>query len=471
MTRTGVTRALIWAAPPLAGLLLYWPGWTAWFRKDDFAWLGLYQMIHGWRDLGAVLFHPYAQGTIRTISERIPYTLFRAVFGLNPWPFRCLALVTFAAITVMLNRICTDLTGSRTAGFWAAVCWTLNGAVAASLLWSAIYYELLCALLFLLALWLLMRHAATGDTRFYAAQWAVFLLNFGVLEQNVVYPALAAVYALCCARHVLRKVLPMFIPTVIYTALHLMAAPLQPSGPYRLHWDASALWTLWTYWKLAIGPTGLSEMGILASKPRSAVAAGLTVGMLGFLIRQLARRQWTAGFFAAWFLIALAPLLLLSDHVMSYYLTIPLLGFTMWGGWAIREGWQAGGGARAATVLLASAYLIVGMALGRATAVAAHRESAQARGVLQSVVARAQARHANRILLTGVSYNLWSSLLTHRPFRLYGFDEVYIMPQERSHLGAASQSPDSDILFAPVDELSNWLADPRTAVVDVSGAL
>jgi hypothetical protein len=445
-----VKRAAFWATPPLVALVLYWPGLTAWFQKDDFAWLGLYQMLHGWRDLGNVLFHPYAQGTIRTISERIPYTLFRAVFGLNPLPFRCLGFATFAAITVMLNKVCAQLTGSPAAGFWAAMLWTVHGAVAAALLWSAIYYELLCALVFLLALWLLMRYADTGERRFYIAQWIVFLLGFGVLEQNVVYPALAAVYALCCARHVLRKVLPMFIPAAIYAALHTLAAPLPATGPYRMYWDTSVFSTLWLYWKLALGPTGLSAIGILASKPRSVVATLLTVAMLCFLLGKLARRQWTAGFFAAWFLIVLAPLAPLRDHVMSYYLAIPLLGFTMWGAWALVEGWRSGPVARIAAVLLAATYLVAGVALGRATGVNYHREAAQVHTMLEAVVAQAQARGANRILLTGVTDNLWASALVHRPLRLYGFDEVYVLQD------------------APKNELPQWLADPRTIVVDLT---
>src|SRR5271165_3408121 len=101
------------ALPVLLGVVVYWPGWTSWFEKDDFAWLGLYQMLHSWQDAGTVFFHPFAQGTIRPISERIPYTLFYALFGMQAWPFRCLALVTYAALTVMLGKLCEALTGSR----------------------------------------------------------------------------------------------------------------------------------------------------------------------------------------------------------------------------------------------------------------------------------------------------------------------------------------------------------------------
>ena len=34
-----------WGVPPVLALLLYWPGLTCWFQKDDFAWLGLKQAV------------------------------------------------------------------------------------------------------------------------------------------------------------------------------------------------------------------------------------------------------------------------------------------------------------------------------------------------------------------------------------------------------------------------------------------
>ena len=41
------------------------------------------------------------------------------------------------------------------------------------------------------------------------AQWIAFVLGLGALEINVVYPALALLYALLFARHVVRQVLPI----------------------------------------------------------------------------------------------------------------------------------------------------------------------------------------------------------------------------------------------------------------------
>ena len=86
MTRAG--RVAYWSLPSLLCLALYWLGLKAWFFQDDFAWLGLYQMVHRPQDLWHVMFSPMAQGTIRPWSERGFFLLFYSLFGVEALPFR-----------------------------------------------------------------------------------------------------------------------------------------------------------------------------------------------------------------------------------------------------------------------------------------------------------------------------------------------------------------------------------------------
>src|SRR5258708_38524242 len=273
---------------------------------------------------------------------------FSSVFGMNPLPYRCLAFLTYAASVVVLSAVCTRLTGSHAAGFWASVLWTVNSALAIPLSWTSVYYELLCSLFLLLSFWFLLRYAETGESRFYIAQLVIFVVGFGVLELNVVYPALAAVYALCCARGIINKILPLFAISAAFTLLHIIAAPLPASGPYQLHWDSSIISTLGTYWQWALGP---NVNQVQPSLLESALIAFLTLGLAVFLVSKLRHREWIAVFFPAWFLIVLAPLLPLRDHIPPEYLTIPLIGLAMWGGWALVSSWRAGTAGRIASGL------------------------------------------------------------------------------------------------------------------------
>ena len=79
---TRVRAAAWWAAPSLLCLLLFWRGFTAWFRADDFAWLGSGIYVQNFHDLLVAIFGPQAQGTIRPLSERIFFMAGFGIFGL-----------------------------------------------------------------------------------------------------------------------------------------------------------------------------------------------------------------------------------------------------------------------------------------------------------------------------------------------------------------------------------------------------
>lgn len=450
-----------WIAPPALALLLYWPGLIAWFQKDDFAWLGLYSMIHSPSDLWTALFQPYAQGTVRTISERAYFTILYALFGMNALPYHALGFGTQFANLTLINLICARLTGSTAAGFWAAILWVLNANLGYAMAWVAIYHQILCVFVFLLALYFLIRFAETAERKYLAAQWLVFLIGFGVEELNVVYPALAVAYALCCARQVLRFVLPMFIPAIAYTAIHLAAAPLSADGPYKMHWDFSVFSTLWLYWKTALGPAKLINLGIQPSPGRSALAAALTIGFLCFLLSQIQRRRWLTVFFASWFLIVLSPLLPLRDHFTDYYLTIPLIGLSMWGAWAIVCGWRQAGLAKVAAILLTAVYLIVNIPLARSNVNAFYKLSVRIQTMTEAVVEQHQLHPDQPVMLTSVEPDLFWSAIIHKPFRLYGIDAICLEPASRPVIESVQPGQQIDAYFQCPDNaapfsLRNW---------------
>src|SRR5207249_1760560 len=93
--------------------------------------------------------------------------------------------------------------------------------------------------------------------------------------------------------------------------------------------------TLWMYWKNALGPSRLGLLGIWPSFWRSAATVLLMAGLAVFLFDKLRRREWLAAVFPVWFLAALAPLLPIRDHPTELYLTIPTIGLSIWGSWAI----------------------------------------------------------------------------------------------------------------------------------------
>jgi hypothetical protein len=462
--------------PILLMLVLYWPGLSSWFQKDDFAWLGLRALVHGPRDLSWALFTPLAQGTIRTLSERIVYLSFTSVFGLHALPFRCLAFATCAAAIVMLRSVATKLTGSPEAGFWAAIVWTLNAAIAIPLAWGAVYYELLWPFWLLLSFWLLLRYVETGEQRFFIAQCVTFVLGFFVLETNVVYPAIAAAYAVASpqarARGLLKKIVPLFAISLIYAIVHIFFAPLPANGPYTLHWDLRVFQTLTTYWGWALGPGQGRLIDIRSTLIRSSLVWILTAGLFASLFRHdrdpPRDRQMLALFFPAWFLIALAPLLPLRDHLSPEYLTAPFLGLAMWAGWAIVSGWRANLLGKIAAVSLVTIYAAISVPVGQAHVRSFHDRSQRIRSFVLSVVDAARERPAEMVLLQGLSTELFNDAVYDHAFRLYGIDNLYAVPENRPSIAAPSYFIGTDSFFMNSVVAHKAVRQHRAVVFDVS---
>ena len=237
MPHSRAGRVAFYAAPMLFCIAVHWIALKTWFRADDFAWLGLPLDLRPSHNLLDVLFGWRAQGTIRTISERLYFLVFTWMFGLHALPFRLWAFVTQLANIVLVMRITQRITGSALAACLAPVLWSANAGLAIALDWSSAYNEICFAFFLLLAFYLFLRYIDTGRRWYWIAQWVVFLLGFGALELNVMYPAIAAGYALCCARPYFRRTLFLFIPAVLFTALHFLYAPKTTDPNYMLHVD------------------------------------------------------------------------------------------------------------------------------------------------------------------------------------------------------------------------------------------
>jgi hypothetical protein len=110
-------------------LVLYWYGLKTWFQDDDFAWLGLQQGVHGWRDLLPALFAPVGHGQFRPLSERVFFLVFRTISPLDALPFRMWSFLTQFANLALLSSIAWRLTGSRMAGFLAPLFWIANSSM------------------------------------------------------------------------------------------------------------------------------------------------------------------------------------------------------------------------------------------------------------------------------------------------------------------------------------------------------
>jgi len=429
-----MAQAAYWLVPPLLCFTIYWPGLTAWFQADDFAWLALRLQVHDWHSLMRAMFTPMAQGTIRPWSERAYFLAFESLFGLNALPFRICAFLTQCASLTLLAAVTRRLAGSAAAGFWAAVLWVVNSSLITAMVWSSAYNQVQCGFFLLGAFWFLLRYVQTGRTSDYIWQWVLFLLGFGALEVNVVYPALAAAYTLLLARKHFLATLPLFIPSAAFALVDRILAAPQASGAYALHFDRALPATLLTYWQWALVSDYLPTS--LYGRLESVLLACLTLLLLTFVTVRAWRHDWLPAFCLAWFAIVLAPVLPLRDHISDYYLTLPTVGLAMLGAYALLRAWRQPRIWKVLAVTAVAAYMVLMVRFDRiATRWWNQRSWAVERLVLG--VERAHQLHPDKtIVLDGVDSALFWAGIFHHPFRLFGVSNLYLTPGSEHHIDA-----------------------------------
>lgn len=416
--------------PPLLCFVLYRRGLTAWFQADDFAWLSLRSQVHDVRSLLHVLFAPMAQGSIRPLSERSLFLVFESVFGVNALPFRICVFLTQCANLTLLAATTKRLAGSGIAGFCAAILWLVNNSLVWPMVWTSAYNQILCGFFLLSAFWCLLLYIETGRRAYYLWQWTLFLLGFGALEINVVYPALAALYTYLCARKFFRSTLPLFLPSAIFTVVHRSVAPTQHAGPYAFHFDRFIPATLQDYIYRVLVPFPVEPMNVWKG-----LACLLGAALGSFIVVRTWRKDWLPVFCLGWFVIVLAPVLPLRDHFSGYYLVLPSIGLAMLAGYALARAWRRGLAWGAAAVLFAAAYTATMIKADRLEVRWLQGRSIAIQQMVLGVARAHQLHPAEAILLDGVDVQLFRAGMYHHPFSIFGATAVYLAPGSAARIG------------------------------------
>jgi len=438
-------------------LVLYWPGLLTWFQQDDFVWLNLRNQAHGWDNLLRMLFQPTVQGTWRPLSERVFFLAFGAMFGSDALPYRIWVFLTMFANLALLQSITARLTGSRAAGFWAAIFWVAHSKLATVMSWTCEYILVACGFFLLLALHFFLRYVETGERRCYLWTWAVFLTGFLAMETNIVFPALAGSYALLCSPKHFRRTLPFFAASAVYGILHLLLAPNQGTVPYTMHFDSDIPATLWTYWRRSFEPIGLRYLSPFPPFATILLLAGCTVALLAFTIWQARRKQWLPLVLLAWYFIMLGPVIPLRDHITDYYLTLPAMCLAMLGACALACAWRAGLAWRILSAVLAAAFVMQQVPVGRHMT-EWYRERGDAQQALVLGVARAHELHPGKaILLDGIDDDLFWGAIQLRPFLFVGVPDVYLTPGSEATISPRPETDDLANYVMPAEKVRRAL--------------
>lgn len=429
---TRALRAAYWLTPLAFCLVLYRLGLRIWFAQDDFAWLTLRTHVTDLHSFSWAMFAPLAQGTIRPWSERAFFMGFSYLFGLRALPYRLFIFANQFANIVLLMLITRKLTRSDLAGFVAPFFWLANIALITPMAWNSAYNEIQCSMFLLASFYLFLLYTETGERKWYWAQWVTFVLGFGSLEINVVYPAIAALYAVLFARRYLRSTLPMLGASAVFAIADRLASSHAPNFYYDMDFHPGSMVLMSArYWDVLLG---ISRYGAQANwPPQLAVllTIALTAAIAAFVVWQVWKRQWLPVLFVGWFVMVLGPLLPLHNHLTEYYLTIPAIGMAMLAAYAVSVAWKSGWTATALTAALSLLYLVPSVNAVHAGMFAYFDRADRVRALIQSVAYAKHIHPGKMILLKDVDDDLFWAAIYDNPFRFFGWNDVLLAPDSR----------------------------------------
>ncbi|BDC52561.1 hypothetical protein F183_A48760 [Bryobacterales bacterium F-183] len=427
---------LAWLAAVAVCFGVYWQAFDVWFLMDDFAWLGLKQEIDAGGGL-AVLFEPRAQGTVRLFSERLYFFGLSSIFGIDPLPFRLIAFGCQLAVLWLLVRIAAFLGGTWMQALAAGVVYAASAHLARPLMWAASFNQILASLCLLLAFWFLLRGR-------WWAQYAVYLVWFGVLETAVVYPALATLYCWLFAREQWRRTLWLWPPALLFVVLHLFVIPRPSGNEYAAVYDLGMLASLGEYSWMAAGAFG--------------------VALLGWAVWRAAKeRDFLPLYFAAWFVVLLAPVLPLQNRISGYYLALPLTGV------ALLAGTVRGRVAGMVELAVCAGYVWMSASAARPEIDFFLTASQRIQNLLENGSTAARAKGADTVLLSGIDTELFNTGLQDTPFRLYGLNKVYLVPGSESGIRARADLGGVSAYKISQRQAVEALESGKTIVLSIAG--
>jgi hypothetical protein len=431
-------------------IAFYWRGLDCWFYQDDFGWLHL-GPAKNIPDFFHILFAPKAHGNLRPWSENLFFYGLKALFGVNPLPFRILVLLTAVGNVLLLDALARKLTRSRLAALGITLCWIATPAVSGALCWTCIYNQTQCVFFLLLALYLFV----TGR---YRAQFIAFVLGLGSLELMVVYPALASLYTLIWDRANFRRTLPLYAVSLAFIFLHFSVAPAPKTGPYAIQVDARIVTTLASYTEMAVGPERLAHFQW--DWPKWFQPAGTAV--MAVLIVLCLATSWRTGLFGlGWYLALLAPIVVLPDHIMDYLLVGPAVGmaFILAGPLSARRRW--------AGALAVVCYLSVCLPASWKVMTWNLERSHISRDLVLGVVNYNRHNPGKTLLLTGMDTDQFVAGFADLPFEVHGMFNVFLLQgAEKNIHDGGNLAP---LYVMPDAKARPLLAQGQAVVLDVTG--
>jgi hypothetical protein len=216
-----------------------------------------------------------------------------------------------------------------------------------------------------------------------------------------------------------------------------------------------------------VGPNQPAAAVPTVAAVASVATAAITAALIAFVALRLSERNKLPIFLVGWFVLLIAPMLPLPNHVIEYYVTVPGIGLAWLAGWALVSAWRAGWVTRLVGSMLALVY-VTGSVVNADITTSWHLNVTSRIRIAVRAVEGAIAKYpGSAIALAGLDDEVFLNSAPHHPFELVGATEVWLLPDadkitERAEFGDLSRFRTSR------EELLAALAAGKARVLDVS---
>lgn len=269
------------------------------------------------------------------------------LWGWNPFGFRLTALLLHLIVTTLVFLLIRRLYGDQIIALLGAAFFGVIPIHEMSLFWIAGRTDVLCALFYMISLWLLTRYVQDGRRAIYLLSFAAYLGALLSKEMAFSLPLVAPLVILqarcirgerASARFIIMILLPYLLLLLALIVLRrLMLENNLIGSDHGLHGSfapGQIIRNLAIYAGLLVIPAGHHSLEGIISAYRSLLLPGIAVTALaaGALVWKYRARLHPLLFPLLWIIITILPV---SRLVMRWYLYIPSIGFCMGLGWAV----------------------------------------------------------------------------------------------------------------------------------------
>ena len=299
-------------------LTIYKEAWRGFFVQDDFGWLES-SRFKNLREYAECFFRFNPASSYRPLSQEGFFFAGQKIFGM--WP------PGFHFVSIALHLTGVTLVYVLLRGFFSIIpClvgtlfFAVHNAHTWALFWISAVPEPLALVFYLGALLLFIRFDRKDSRGAYAFSLGMMGLGLMSKESILTLPLVLAAYCVFFSPRRIVWTAPFFSLTGLYVLLRASSSAVK-AAPYPLTFGLEALKNFLTYlsWAAGFSDTLLRlklEWDVWVSYPLVAAVFVVTVGL--FIWYSEKRR--VAVFSAAWFLVALQPVLYFSEHIFGYYL-------------------------------------------------------------------------------------------------------------------------------------------------------